>query len=213
MKKVLMFVVLFVTFLSVKSQDLMNIKPTGYVNDYENIFTPEQKADLEHILSDYEKKTSIEFFIVTYSDYFSIDPVALARKWGIGKKGLNNGLLMFLSKEKRKYANLTGYGLEGLLPDATLHTFESDIYPRTLSKGLFYEGMKEFILACQDQIGQEGYDMLIKNKQLKEDQLAGVGKMIEIPRYARNDPSKTTATHSPEVNRTAQELPLSALQP
>ena len=51
MKKLALFLFLFVTFLSVKSQSLLDalgdVKPTGYVNDFQNLFTPEQKDTLE----------------------------------------------------------------------------------------------------------------------------------------------------------------------
>ena len=49
MKKLALLLVLFVTFLSVKSQDLMNLLPTGHVNDYQGLFTPEQKNELERM--------------------------------------------------------------------------------------------------------------------------------------------------------------------
>ena len=99
MKKIALFLILFVTFFSVKSQDLMNLKPTSFVNDYENIFTPEQKADLVQILSDYEKKTSIEIVVATSADFEFAYKDELGNKWGVGKKGLDNGLLFIVSKD------------------------------------------------------------------------------------------------------------------
>ena len=69
MKRLFLSLVLFVAFFSVKSQDLFNLKPTGYVNDYEKVFTPEQDSTLEKFLSNYEKLTSIEICVATSSDF------------------------------------------------------------------------------------------------------------------------------------------------
>jgi uncharacterized protein len=189
MKKLALFLFLFVTFLSVKSQSLLDalgdVKPTGYVNDFQNLFTPEQKDTLEKMMSDYEKKTSIEFCLVTYyidPDYYTENDVSrLSEKWGVGKKELNNGFMMFLSfsneKGKSNYFNATGYGLESVLPDGLLSNIESKIFPNQASSKedveLFtsniYNAYKKYIKTCQDEIGYEGYDMLAKQKEIKDE--------------------------------------------
>ena len=95
----------------------------GHVSDYENLFTPEQNAELTKLLTDYEAQTSIEIAILTVNDYESdIADFAqkTAEKWGVGKKELNNGLLIIISKNKRILHPATGYGLEGYLPDGWL---------------------------------------------------------------------------------------------
>ena len=168
MKKLILMIVFLLTFFTVKSQDLMNLKPTGYVNDYENVFTTEEKTDLEKILSDYEKKTSIEICLATTADFDDSYSAEIANRWGVGKKGLDNGLMIILSKAKRKCTVRTGYGLEGLLPDATIKHMQSDIFPRTLSKGDFYVGIKELILTCQNKMGNEGYEFYLKNKEIQK---------------------------------------------
>ena len=77
MKKLLVLVLIFLTFLTTKSQNVQDstlkmntISPSGYVNDFQNLLTPEQKDTLETLMSDFEKKTSIEFCLVT----FYVDP-------------------------------------------------------------------------------------------------------------------------------------------
>lgn len=191
MKRILLICLFFVTFLNVKSQDtedvrekFLGLQPTGYVNDFQNLFTPEQKDTLEKMISDYEKKTSIEFALVTYY----IDPMYyddgliddFAEKWGVGKKNLNNGFLMFLSysttKGQSRFANLTGYGLESFLPDGKLNNIEDQIFPNTLYIGNVYEAYKQYILACQNELGTDGYDMLVENKRIEDEKRAAEQK-------------------------------------
>ena len=191
MKKILLVCLFFMTFLNVKSQDTLSVdekflslKPIGYVNDFQNLFTSEQKDTLEQMMSDYEKKTSIEFAIVTYyidNMYYNTELIReLAEKWGIGKEGINNGFLMFLSysteKGKSNYECLTGYGLEAFLPDAKLNRLNYDILLKYLLEGQIYEGYKQYILACQEVLGQDDYDMLVENKRIADEKRAAANK-------------------------------------
>jgi uncharacterized protein len=41
----------------------------------------------------------------------------LYKAWGIGKKGIDKGVLIFLAVKERKVRIETGYGVEGILPD------------------------------------------------------------------------------------------------
>lgn len=43
---------------------------------------------------------------------------SLFQEWGIGEKDRNNGLLIFLVLDQREIRFITGYGVEGVLPDA-----------------------------------------------------------------------------------------------
>lgn len=43
---------------------------------------------------------------------------SLFQRWGIGEKDRNNGLLIFLVLDQREIRFITGYGVEGVLPDA-----------------------------------------------------------------------------------------------
>lgn len=192
MKRVLVFCIFFMTFFNVKSQDdvrekFLSLQPTGYVNDYQNLFTPEQKDTLEKMMSDYEKKTSIEFTFVAYyidnADYDQELVRELAEKWGVGKSNLNNGFMMFLSYSeepgKSNYFNATGYGLEPFLPDGKLNNIEYRVLLPLLKDGKIYEGYKEYILACQNELGADGYDMLVENKRISDEKQKALAKKIK----------------------------------
>lgn len=101
---------------------VIDTKPTGFVNDYAGIIKPNAKTDLENILGNLEKASSIEIAVVTVSslngtpieDY----GVELFKKWGIGKKGKDNGLLILVAPKEKKIRFEVGYGLEGYMTDA-----------------------------------------------------------------------------------------------
>lgn len=96
--------------------------PRGYVNDFANIIPDERESVLEQSLRDYEAQTSIEIAVVTTPslDGEEIENYSteLFREWGVGKEGADNGVLIVIAPQERKYRVAVGYGLEGDLTDA-----------------------------------------------------------------------------------------------
>jgi len=95
-----------------------------YVSDPDGNLGAATVAELDAISTGIEQANGSEFAIVVVNDYqggsdfrFALD---LFTHWGIGKQGSNNGLLLFLAMDRREYRFTTGYGLEGIFPDALL---------------------------------------------------------------------------------------------
>lgn len=164
-------------FLSLFSYSQTIPKSKGYVSDYENIFTPEQNDQLTKILTDYENETTIEIAVLTVPDFES-DIADFAQKtateWKIGKKDINNGLLIIVSKNKKILRSQTGYGLEGYLPDGWLKHTGDSIAIKYFSMNNYYDGTTLFINQIKERIGKEGYsedhnkELIDKNKESKE---------------------------------------------
>lgn len=112
---------------SVSVNDIPNPKVAGNgsVSDVAGILDPAETDSLNSMLTRMEQKTGVETAVVIVNDFDVNEEefgfaVKLFRKWGIGKKHANNGLLLFIAIDRRQYRFITGYGLEGLLPDADL---------------------------------------------------------------------------------------------
>ncbi len=125
--------------------------PPRLVNDFIGKLTPEQKDALERKLVAYDDSTSNQIAIVTIGDIGDYDisdfAVALGRKWGIGGKEFNNGVLILVLEDKergkRKVWIATGYGLEGAIPDITAkQIIENDIVPNFKAQDI-YRGLDE----------------------------------------------------------------------
>ena len=97
-------------------------RPSTYVNDYAGVFYVTNKDMLENLLQEVQSKTTAEIAVVALKslDGGDINDFAnrLFEKWGIGKKGKDNGILLIAAIEDRKVRIEVGYGLEGLIPDA-----------------------------------------------------------------------------------------------
>jgi uncharacterized protein len=77
---------------------------------------------MENIISDFQKKTTIEIAVVTipsFEPYSSLDEYAneLFKAWKIGKAKDNNGLLLIAARKEKRFRIEVGYGLEEFIPD------------------------------------------------------------------------------------------------
>jgi uncharacterized protein len=125
--------------------------PARLVNDFLGLLSPDQQSALEKKLVAYDDSTSTQITVVTVGDIggneLSEFAVELGRKWGVGGKANNNGVVLaVLIDEKRNKRNVfiaTGYGLEGAIPDYTAKSIiENDILPNFRTKDI-YRGLDE----------------------------------------------------------------------
>jgi uncharacterized protein len=123
----LAYLLLFCTALPALAQNSLPAKPTGYVNDYANVLSPNARAQLTALCTEIDQKAKAQIFVVTVLSLngqpiedFSLN---LATKWGVGPKQTSSGVLILLAKEDRQYRFEVGYGLEGILPDGKVGGF------------------------------------------------------------------------------------------
>ena len=115
------------------------------MNDLAGVLSPEQEAALERKLVAYDDSTSNQIAVVlvpTLNDY-PIEEYALAlyRKWGIGNKKTNNGILILAAIEDRKIRIEAGYGLEGAVPDITANQIITNDIAPSFRSGDYYDGI------------------------------------------------------------------------
>jgi uncharacterized protein len=95
---------------------------TGRIVDQANIISSDTRAAIEPKLTDLETKSGIQLVVATVSSLEGqeIEPYAneLFRKWQLGQKEKNNGVLLLVAPNERRVRIEVGYGLEGTLTDA-----------------------------------------------------------------------------------------------
>ena len=131
----------------------------GFVTDAAGLLTPEQKQAIEADLGAYRQATSNEIAVVTLPGLQGqpIEDVGLeiGRKWGVGSKAKNNGILIVIAKEERQARIDVGYGLEGAVPDIVAKgIIERDMIPR-FRDGDYGGGITAAIDALKKHIGGE----------------------------------------------------------
>jgi uncharacterized protein len=105
------------------------------VHDFAGLLSAEQRQELEQTAEDVEHKTTAQFAIVTVNslDGKTIEEYAneLFKSWGIGKQGMNNGVLFLIAPNERRMKFEVGDGLDPLLTDALCGQIADDhIVPR-----------------------------------------------------------------------------------
>lgn len=126
-------------------------KPKGLVNDFANVIPPAYKQKIAAVTGALLQKTGIPIVVVTmpdiggaeYNDYAN----RLYRAWGIGKKGEDKGVLIFVTVKERKMRIETGYGVEGILPDGLVGEIRDRYMTPLLKQDKFGEGLLAGALA------------------------------------------------------------------
>jgi len=111
-------------------------KPSGYLNDFEYLFTESERTTIDSLLLDFANRTSIQVAVVTIAtsmttnDSLDAFTLKIANSWGVGQKGKNNGVLVGISRAYRKIRIQNGYGIEKILTDLeTKEIIETDFIP------------------------------------------------------------------------------------
>jgi len=120
-------------------------KPGGFVNDFANVFSVDQKRELETKLSGLEKQTSAEISVVTINslggETVETFAVKLFEEWGIGKAKTDNGLLILVATDDREARIEVGYGLEPVVTDAASSVIMRNIMIPAFKNGDYFGGV------------------------------------------------------------------------
>lgn len=116
-----------------------------YVTDPTAILSTAARDSINAMLGRLEKSTGIETAVVMLpsigdEDIFEFGH-ELFRKWGIGKKKSDNGLLILFVKDQKKVRFTTGYGIEGTMTDAMSKRIQTTLMIPRFKKGNWDGGM------------------------------------------------------------------------
>src|ERR1035437_5481607 len=126
--------------------------PTGYVNDFAGVLTPDTRQSLEDLCTQVDHQAHAQIAVVTVK---SMDPdkagatpsieefaTSLEDKWKVGKKGTDRGvLIIFVMNPLPVHGRIeVGYGLEGILNDAKVGDIGREMKP-ILTNGDLNQGV------------------------------------------------------------------------
>ncbi|MFZ6001103.1 MAG: TPM domain-containing protein [Bacteroidota bacterium] len=115
------------------------------VSNPDLIISPIFEDSINVILDSLEQKTTAQVAVVlvnSIGDASEFDfAQALFDKWGIGKSGNDNGLLILFVGDKRVIRFHTGYGLEGILPDVVCKRIQTRFMVPEFKQGNVDAGM------------------------------------------------------------------------
>ncbi len=153
----------FISFLLVLGQGLCGgaefPKPVGPVNDFAGLIPAGEKQGMEILAREVLRKTGTAVVVVTMQTVGDADVPTyvneLYQSWGIGKKGEDKGVLIFLALNERRVQIETGYGVEGILPDGLVGEILDKYAVPFLRKGQYGKGLYNAMAAVSQVIAKD----------------------------------------------------------
>ncbi len=119
--------------------------PRDYVVDLAGVIRSDVKNELNAYLQTLEQKTTAQVLVLTVQtlDNQSIEEFAFntKEKWKLGQKGKDNGVLIVVAVNDRKYRIEVGYGLEGVLPDSMVGSIGREYFVPYFKTGDYSTGI------------------------------------------------------------------------
>lgn len=159
MKKAISWIILLLVIVAANGQIPEKPTPPRLVNDLADVLAHDEEQRLENQLVHFARNTSTQIVVVTVNDLQGYDPSDFAfqigEKWGVGQSQDNNGIVV-LVKPKRgddrgQVFVATGYGLEGVLPDAIVNReiVDNEMIPY-FRQNDYYKGLESGLNVIMD---------------------------------------------------------------
>ncbi|WP_416359763.1 TPM domain-containing protein [Burkholderia cepacia] len=118
---------------------------TSRVTDVTGTLTGDQLVSLETMLRAFEAKrgTQISVLVVSTTEPETIEQYSMrvVEQWKLGRKNIDDGVLLIVAKNDRALRIEVGYGLEGVLTDATSSRIINEAIVPRFRNGDFYGGI------------------------------------------------------------------------
>ena len=145
-KQVALVVLCLLVALTTARAEELPPAPKGYFNDYAGIISESKRHDLNERLAKFDKDTTNQVVVAIFPKMdspLSLDEYTLrvASSWGVGQRGKNNGVTLFVFIHDRTMRIQVGYGLTSVLTDAlSKQILDQDLKPH-FQKGDFEGGL------------------------------------------------------------------------
>lgn len=116
-----------------------------YLTDTTGVISTEDEIIIETKITEIEANTTAEIAVLiiptTGDEDIAVYAFEVGQEWGVGKKENNNGLVIVIAVDDRKWFMATGYGLEGTLPDAIVKRIGERQFPPNFREGNYAQGI------------------------------------------------------------------------
>jgi len=133
--------------------------PRGFVTDTANVLPADVMARLTALATELLDKTGAEIAVLTVDTTAPLDDFSYAMKvvdaWRPGRKRDDTGLLVLLAVKDRKLRVLTGYGLEGILPDGLVGQIQDEEMVPALRAGRIDQAIERGVRAFASRIAAD----------------------------------------------------------
>lgn len=133
------------------------------MNDYAGLLSGAERERLESILAAGERATGAQVVIAVFrsleGESLEDATIRLAERWRIGRKGLDDGVIVVVFVRERRVRLEVGYGLEGTIPDVVASRIIRDSVAPRFREARYAEGLEAAVAAILARVeGRESPD-------------------------------------------------------
>ncbi len=132
---------------------------THRVTDLTATLDAGQIQTLESRLAEFEKNKGAQLAVLivptTQPEAIEQFGIRVVEAWKLGRKGVDDGALLLVAKDDRALRIEVGYGLEGVLNDATANRIIDEIIVPRFKRGDFYPGIESGLAAMMQVVNGE----------------------------------------------------------
>lgn len=140
------------------AESVSQLRPSGYVNDFAHVLDPTTIAQIEDSCRQIDEKAHAQIALVTINSLDGADiesfAVDLFKKWGIGNKATDRGVLILYAIQDHRSRIEVGYGLEPILPDGKVGSFQREAIP-LLRSGAYSQALQLVVSRVADVIASD----------------------------------------------------------
>ena len=153
MNKIILLMMILILVIPFSSAQIPTIN--SYVTDKAGILSSAAKAQLENDLRNLEKQTNGMQFVIYIEDEYPKDysleeyTLKIAETNKIGKKGNDNGILLYVAVDDRQFRWEVGYGVESTLNAALIGRLSRDYFVPNFRNGDYEKGILQAVDAVK----------------------------------------------------------------
>ncbi len=159
-------------------------KLTGHVVDLTGTLTADERARIDGKLADFEAKRGSQVVVLLVpsigAEVIEDFSTRVTDAWGLGRKGVDDGVLFVIAKQERKMRVHTGRGVQGTLTDILGKRIVADIVAPRFRTGDFAGGIEEAAGAIVKAIEGESLPLPSAKPQRKVDTLSSYGDFVWV---------------------------------
>ena len=129
------------------------------VTDLTGTLSPEQGSRLESKLQAIEAKKGSQVVVLllptTQPESIEAFGIRLAEAWKVGRRGVNDGVIIVVAKNDHRMRIEVGYGLEGAIPDAIAKRIVAESMAPKFRQGDYAGGLIAAVQVLESVIGGE----------------------------------------------------------
>lgn len=161
--------------------------PPRAVNDLANVLSAAEQQQLETKLRNFNDTASTAIAVVTIQStgpYEIADyATSLGEAWGLGRKDVDNGVLLLVALKDRNVWIATGYGSEGTITDGIAKRIIEQVIKPRFRQNDYYGGIDEATTAIIGYTAGEYSDLATgpqRQRQSQEDEGSPIGLIMML---------------------------------